>query len=92
MNRQSSDPKVTIQEITEDPNNGSAVDFILVIEEDTQNGSTKLTDELKEIAEHLEDDVSIEQELKDLHEGFLRLSQVLADSATVTSQTNKDLR
>ena len=91
MNRRTADPKVTIQEITEDPNDGSAVEFILVIEDDNPDGSSQLTDELRKIAEHLEDDVKLDQEFDDLQEGLSRLSQVLLDSDSVTAQRNKDL-
>ena len=92
MNRHQADPKVTIQEISEDPNDGSAIEFILVIEDDNSDGSSQLTEELRKISEHLEEDVMLDQELDDLQEGLLRLSQVLSDSDSVTSIRNKDLR
>jgi len=91
MNRQTADPKVTIQEISEDPEDGSAIEFILVIEDDKADGSSQLTEELKKIEEHLEDDVRLDQEFDDLQDGLSRLSQVLADNDSITSQRNVDL-
>ena len=72
---------ITIQEISETPEDlesDSAFEFILVIEDPSPDGSSPLSDELKLISGHLEEDIRSRDELDELEEGFLRLSKLLS--------------
>ncbi len=54
------------------------IEFVVVIEDPSPNGSTALSDDLKIISESLEDDVRISEEFDELEDNFLRLSKVLS--------------
>jgi hypothetical protein len=80
MNRRANDD-ITIQEISETPEeleSDSAFEFILVIEDPSPDGSLRLSDELKLISGHLEEDIQSRKELEELEGAFLRLSKVLS--------------
>lgn len=59
------------------PQDESAVEYILVIDD---AGASQLTDDLKLIFDHLDEDIRIDKELEELQEGFKRLAKVLAES------------
>ena len=82
---QTVDSSITIQEISGTPQDleeDSAVEFILVIEDPSPGEESQLNDELRAIAEHLDNDIHLEEELDALESGFDRLASVLQGSTT----------
>ncbi len=74
---------VTIQDFRKLPQGfqGNAeIEFVVVIEDSSPNGSTTLSDELKIISDNLEEDVRINEELDGIEDDLLRLSKVLSAS------------
>jgi hypothetical protein len=72
---------VTIQNFRRLPQglqDNAEIEFVVVIEDPSPNGSTALSDDLKIISESLEDDVRISEEFDELEDNFLRLSKVLS--------------
>ena len=82
---QTVDSSITIQEISGTPQDleeDSAVEFILVIEDPSPGEESQHNDELRAIAEHLDNDIHLEEELDALESGFDRLASVLQGSTT----------
>lgn len=72
--------KITIRKISqvpEDLEDTSSMEFILVIEDSDNDGGSQLSNNVKLISDHLEVDAQQDQELDDIEEDLLYLSEIL---------------
>lgn len=68
--------------------NSSGVEYILVVEDEE---ASQLTDELRLIFDHIDDDIKTEKELEELADGFLRLARVVAESRPSSFSSHKEI-
>ena len=65
-----------------------AVEYILVVEDEE---ASQLTDELRLICDHLDDDIKTEKELDELREAFIRLARVVSESRPGSFNCHEDV-
>jgi len=79
------------QELSASPGliqSNSGVEYILVVEDEE---ASQLTDELRLIFDHLDDDIKTEKELDELADGFVRLARVLSESRPSSFNSHRDI-
>jgi hypothetical protein len=81
---------ITIQEISGAPaalKDGNALEFVVFID-DTSAKPFPLSEDLKIMCEHLEEEIQTKEELDQLQSGFVRLADVLTSSKPKPLETS----